>query len=217
MLAHNNNIINDNPEIGLAEAKNMLRNTIDPHISLHTLRVLNRNVYQLFECDLVYLHLQIIFATPNDVNDFLENYSNLHGVYATQMFVNHSIHDQGNGSDVTPMDVAMMWNTDPTMLRVLYRWGSNPRNAARNTLNNFNNLTLPVYSNYLQRYNLIEHNNNYPYNYPELRGRRIRNEFYGVIQENVYLAQVVEPPNDRWVLPQRIPIPQHNDNNIYQY
>lgn len=201
---------NDEPEIWLNEARNVLLNTIDPNISLHALRVLNQNVIPLYECDLVYLHLQIIFKSPNDVNLFLDNYSNLHGVYATQMFLNQPILD-GN-RNVTPMQAAMLWSNDPNMLRVLYRWGANPIAAEENI--NINNVVMPSYRNYLSRYELSENRGNY--NYPPLRGRRIRNEFYDIIQENLFLSRVVIP-NNEWAMPERVRIPEHNNNNIYQY
>ena len=110
---------NNEPEMWLNEARNVLLNTIDSNISLHAIRVLNQNVIPLYECDLVYLHLQIIFKSPNDVNLFLDNYSNLHGVYATQMFLNQPILDRDGNINVTPMQAAMLWSNDPNMLRVL--------------------------------------------------------------------------------------------------
>jgi hypothetical protein len=203
---------NNEPELWLNEARNVLLNTIDPNISLHTIRVLNQNVISLYECDLVYLHLQIIFKSPNDVNLFLDNYSNLHGVYATQMFLNHPILDRDGNRNVTPMQAAMLWSNDPNMLRVLYRWGANPIVAEENI--NINNVDMPSYRNYLSRYELNENRDNY--NYPPLRGRRIRNEFYDIIQENLFLSRVVIP-NNEWVMPERVRIPEHNNNNIYQY
>ena len=203
---------NDEPEIWLNEARNVLLNTIDPNISLHAIRVLNGNVIPLYECDLVYLHLQIIFKSPNDVNLFLDNYSNLHGVYATQMFLNHPILDRDGNRNVTPMQAAMLWSNDPNMLRVLYRWGANPIAAEENI--NINNVVMPSYRNYLSRYELSENRGNY--NYPPLRGHRIRNEFYDIIQENLFLSRVVIP-NNEWAMPERVRIPEHNNNNIYQY
>jgi hypothetical protein len=203
---------NNEPEMWLNEARNVLLNTIDPNISLHAIRVLNQNVIPLYECDLVYLHLQIIFKSPNDVNLFLDNYSNLHGVYATQMFLNHPILDRDGNRNVTPMQAAMLWSHDPNMLRVLYRWGANPIVAEENI--NINNVDMPSYRNYLSRYELSENRDNY--NYPPLRGRRIRNEFYDIIQENLFLSRVVIP-NDDWAMPERVRIPEHNNNNIYQY
>ena len=203
---------NNEPEMWLNEARNVLLNTIDPNISLHTIRVLNQNVIPLYECDLVYLHLQIIFKSPNDVNLFLDNYSNLHGVYATQMFLNQPILDRDGNINVTPMQAAMLWSNDPNMLRVLYRWGANPIVAEENI--NINNVVMPSYRNYLSRYELSENRGNY--NYPPLRGRRIRNEFYDIIQENLFLSRVIIP-NNEWAMPERVRIPEHNNNNIYQY
>ena len=203
---------NNEPEMWLNEARNVLLNTIDSNISLHAIRVLNQNVIPLYECDLVYLHLQIIFKSPNDVNLFLDNYSNLHGVYATQMFLNQPILDRDGNINVTPMQAAMLWSNDPNMLRVLYRWGANPIVAEENI--NINNVVMPSYRNYLSRYELSENRGNY--NYPPLRGRRIRNEFYDIIQENLFLSRVVIP-NNEWAMPERVRIPEHNNNNIYQY
>ena len=203
---------NNEPEMWLNEARNVLLNTIDSNISLHAIRVLNQNVIPLYECDLVYLHLQIIFKSPNDVNLFLDNYSNLHGVYATQMFLNQPILDRDGNINVTPMQAAMLWSNDPNMLRVLYRWGANPIVAEENI--NINNVVMPSYRNYLSRYELSENRGNY--NYPPLRGRRIRNEFYDIIQENLFLSRVIIP-NNEWAMPERVRIPEHNNNNIYQY
>lgn len=203
---------NDEPEIWLNEARNVLLNTIEPNISLHAIRVLNQNVIPLYECDLVYLHLQIIFKSPNDVDLFLDNYSNLHGVYATQMFLNQPILDRDGNRNVTPMQAAMLWSNDPNMLRILYRWGANPVATEENI--NINNVVMSSYRNYLSRYELSENRGNY--NYPPLRGRRIRNEFYDIIQENLFLSRVIIPNND-WAMPERVRIPEHNNNNIYQY
>lgn len=198
--------MNNEANIWLNEVRNILLNTIDPNISLHTLRELNRNVYQLYECDLVYLHLRILFHTPNDVDQFLENYSNLHGVYATHMFVNHPLLN----INIFPMDAAMQWTNDRHMLRVLYRWGANARTPDENM-----NMNVSPYRNYLSRYELMENigNNN---NYPALRGLRIRNEFYEVSEENSFLSGREQPPND-WQMPVRVRIPNHNNNNIIQY
>lgn len=203
---------NDEPEIWLNEAHNVLLNTIEPNISLHAIRVLNQNVIPLYECDLVYLHLQIIFKSPNDVDLFLDNYSNLHGVYATQMFLNQPILDRDGNRNVTPMQAAMLWSNDPNMLRILYRWGANPVATEENI--NINNVMMPSYRNYLSRYELSENRGNY--NYPPLRGRRIRNEFYDIIQENLFLSRVVIP-NNEWAMPDRVRIPEHNNNNNNQY
>lgn len=203
---------NNEPEIWLNEARNVLLNTINPNISLHAIRALNQNVIPLYECDLVYLHLQIIFNTPNDVDDFLDNYSNLHGVYATQMFLNQPILDRDADMNVTPMKAAMLWSNDPNMLRVLYRWGANPAPIEENI--NMNNIVMPSYRNYLSRYELNENRDNF--NYPPLRGRRIRNEFYRVNEENLFLSRALIP-NNEWVMPERVRIPEHNNNNIYQY
>ena len=203
---------NNEPEIWLNEAHNVLLNTINPNISLHAIRALNQNVIPLYECDLVYLHLQIIFNTPNDVDDFLDNYSNLHGVYATQMFLNQPILDRDADRNVTPMQAAMLWSNDPNMLRILYRWGANPAPIEENI--NMNNIVMSSYRNYLSRYELNENRDNF--NYPPLRGRRIRNEFYDIIQENLFLSRALIP-NNEWVMPERVRIPEHNNNNIYQY
>tara|TARA_A100001015_G_scaffold318228_1_gene437474 strand:+ start:5886 stop:6491 length:606 start_codon:yes stop_codon:yes gene_type:complete len=199
---------NNEHEISLNQARNVLLNSIDSDITLHAIRVHNLNVISLYECDLVYLHLQIIFKSPNEVDLFLDNYSNLHGVYATQMFVNNPIWNENTNSFITPMNVAILWNNDPNMLRILYRWGANPIANEENV----NNAIMPSYRNYLSRYQLSENRDNY--NYPLLRGQRIRNEFYLVNQENLLLSGA-GIPNNEWVLPARVQIPSHNTMNIY--
>ena len=203
---------NNEEELYLNQAKNILINTIDPNISLHAVRVLNQNQCSLYECDLIYLHVKIMFDSPNDVDNFLEEYTNLHGVYATQMFVNHPLTEHNTNNCVLPIEAAMLWCSNAEMVRVLYKWGANPMITDPDVLNHFPNVNMPSYHNYLSRYELIENRNTI--NYPPLSGRRIRNEFYYPIRENVYLTNSTLSDNNEWQIPERVSIPNHQLNLV---
>lgn len=202
----NQNHLDLNNEIMLSvnEAKNILRNTIDPNISIYMIRELNRNTVDNYECDLVFLHLRIIFFTPNDVHHYLENYCNLRGFYATQMFLNYPLNDTENEITITPMETALLWSSDPTMLRVLYRWGANPARPDVHTRfrGQIHQNEIVPYRNYLSRYHLMENIDNHNYNYPQLQGRRIPNEFAIIMEEHDMISGEM-PPNIGWVMPER--------------
>lgn len=191
---------NMEPHISLANALNILRNTISPQNSLYDVLRFNRDNVSEFECDLVYLHLQIIFATPHELNIYLDNYCNRHGLYATNMFVNYPLLDIENRCNVTPLDCATIWNRDPQKVRVLYRWGADVSvpNVNGRYINDGN---LSPYRNYLSRYTLSENIN--VNNYPPLRGLRNQNEFYDTINEIEYLSGERGRPNN-WFMPARI-------------
>lgn len=200
-----NNPNNNEIRINLANALNILRNTINPQISLYDVLRFNRNNVSEFECDLVYLHLQIIFATPHELNMYLDNYCNRRGLYATNMFVNYPLLDIENRCNITPMDCAVIWNRDPQKVRVLYRWGADVYvpNVDGRYINDGN---VVPYRNYLSRYTFRE--NIDANNYPPMRGLRNENEFYETINEINYISGERGHPNN-WFMPARIV----NDND----
>ena len=206
--------INNDQMLSLAQAKNYLLNTTDPSLSLLEVRNMNRNLCQLFECDLVYLHVQIIFKSSNEVDDFLAVYCDLHGLYATQMFVNHILLDGDELFNITPIDCAVLWTQDPQMIRVLYKWGADTSIPTINErVYNNENSVLP-YRNYLSRYVLME--NLIPDYYPAIRGRRIQNEFQGIINEVSYIQGILPPP-EGWTHPPRMRPPQNINASANQY
>lgn len=196
--------------IPLANALNQMRNFIIPELSVINLRNSN-NTLPYFQCDVAYLHMQIMFSAPNDVNHYLENYSNIHGLYATRMFVNFPLQDVVNHVNVTALECALTWNTDPDMVRVIYSWGADLDTP--NITGYFTNArNLTPYRNYLANFNLRPNLNYNGNNYPPVRGLRNRNEFYAVFQEVEYLAGDQEPPIG-WHMPERII--DDNNNNIH--
>ena len=206
--------INNEPVLSLVQAKNYLLNTTDPSLSLLEVRNMNRNLCQFFECDLVYLHVQIIFKSSNEVDDFLAGYCDLHGLYATQMFVNHALLDGDELFNISPIDCAVMWTQDPQMIRVLYKWGADTSIPTINErINNNENSVLP-YRNYLSRYVLME--NLIPSSFPPIRGRRIQNEFQGIINEVSYIQGILAPPQG-WTHPHRMRSPQNINASTHQY
>ena len=211
-LDANNEILTD-----LEEIKNQLRNVINPHISQFDIRVLNQNTTPYYEADLVYLHIQIMFADANQVDIFLRNYCNLHGFYATTMFVNHPLIDTENHMNVTPLDAATLWSDDPHMIRILYKWGADtsiPNANGHYMDDNDNNMNMLPYRNYLSRYVLME--NIDPHNYPPIRGRRIYNQFYNILNELRYITGSLIPPQ-HWITPNRFLRANRINANNHQY
>ena len=187
--------------ISLSNALNQMRNRINPEITLINLRNLNINT-PLFECDVAYLHQRIMFTSPNEVSHFLENYCDLHGLYATQMFVNFPLQDTDNEQNITALECALTWNTHPHMIRVLYRWGANVH--IPNVNGHFiNENTLTPYRNYLRDYVMVHPNPQINLNnYPAVTGLREPNEFGGVMRELDYIVGEQTPPQG-WTMPQR--------------
>ena len=180
----------------IESALNQLRNFINPAISSIILKQYNPTVPE-HEMDVVYLHMRIMFCDPNTVHNFLQDYRNSHGNYATKMFVNYTLQDTENHVNVTALECAIIWNTDPYMVRLLYQWGANvdtPNITGYYT--NENNM--PPYRNYLSPYTL-NHNNNMN-NYPPIHGIRNRNQFHEVIREVNYIAGEDNPP-PTWQMP----------------
>lgn len=203
------NRVNEAP-IPLNNALNQMRNTINPNISLTNLRNLN-NTTPHFECDVVYLHQQIMFGTPNEVEHFLDNYCNIHGLYSTCMFVNFPLQDIDNHSNITALECALTWNTDPQMVRVLYQWGANVHTP---NIDGFftNDRNLPPYRNYLRDYFTMANVENVN-NYPPVEGLRDRNEFHGVLRELDYIVGEVAPPAN-WHMPEQMVVRNINNNNM---
>ncbi|MGI9554944.1 MAG: hypothetical protein ACR2M6_03130 [Vampirovibrionia bacterium] len=206
--------INNDQMLSLAQAKNYLLNTTDPSLSLLEVRNMNRNLCQFFECDLVYLHVQIIFKSSNEVDDFLAVYCDLHGLYATQMFVNHILLDGDELFNITPIDCAVLWTQDPQMIRVLYKWGADTSIPTINERAYNNENSVLPYRNYFSRYVLME--NLIPDYYPAIRGRRIQNEFQGIINEVSYIQGILPPP-EGWTHPPRMRPPQNINASTNQY
>lgn len=206
-MAHRNRV-NEAP-IPLNNALNQMRNVINPNISLTNLRHLN-NTTPRFECDVVYLHQQIMFGTPNEVEHFLDNYCNIHGLYATCMFVNFPLQDIDNHSNITALECALTWNTDAQMVRVLYRWGANVHTP---NIDGFftNDRNLPPYRNYLRDYFTMANVENVN-NYPPVEGLRERDEFHRVLRELDYIVGEVAAPAN-WHMPERILDRNINNNN----
>jgi hypothetical protein len=202
---HNNNN-NNLPPIVLNEARNIMLGRIDRQLTLFDLRHLNQDI-ALYEIDSVYLHIKIMFSSPNEVELFLDNYCNIHGVYATQMFLNIPLQDSVNHCTITAMDCATLWNTDPYMIRVLYRWGANIHIPNVNGIFIGDGPMVP-YCNYLSQYVLMNNNNNMNNNIninnnQPLWGARNRDEFEQVLWEIEYIGGERVPPNN-WHRPQRI-------------
>ena len=195
--------VNNERILRLDEAKNHLLCTIDPNITRANVRLFNHNSTSFYESDLVYLHLLIIFKSPNHVENFLQDYCNVHGFYTTQMFINHPLLDIENNMNVSALDCALLWSTDPHMVRSLYRWGADT--SIPNVHGRYiGDSELVPYRNYLSRYVLIE--NVDVTNYPPLRGRRNNNEFVRVIDESRIISGERVPPTG-WIMPERIPTP----------
>jgi hypothetical protein len=185
------------------------RNRVNEAPILTNLRHLN-NTTPRFECDVVYLHQQIMFGTPNEVEHFLDNYCNIHGLYATCMFVNFPLQDIDNHSNITALECALTWNTDAQMVRVLYRWGANVHTP---NIDGFftNDRNLPPYRNYLRDYFTMANVENVN-NYPPVEGLRERDEFHGVLRELDYIVGEVAAPAN-WHMPERILDRNINNNN----
>ena len=201
-MANDNN--NNEQFTQLANAHNLLMNTVDPNLSLFDIRRLNNNQNE-HVCDVLYLHLKIIFGGENDVDYFLHNYCNRNGIYATNVLVNYPLIDTENHVNITALDCATIWNTNVEKIRFLYKWGADISmpNVDGNYINNNN---LIPYRNYLSRYVLRE--NIQVNNYPTIRGLRIQNQFNATCTELDYLSGEVNPPNN-WIRPERIHHFQH--------
>ena len=100
------------------------------------------------------------------------------------------------------------------MIRVLYKWGADTSIPTINErVYNNENSVLP-YRNYLSRYVLME--NLIPDYYPAIRGRRIQNEFQGIINEVSYIQGILPPP-EGWTHPPRMRPPQNINASTHQY
>jgi len=196
----------------IINALNLMVNTIDPSLSLSDLRHLNPAHNIEYEMDMVYLHLKIMFGETNELDNFLRNYCERMGIYATNMFVNFPLIDIENNQNMTPIDCATIWNTDIEKQRILYKWGADV--SVPNVNGNYigdNNLV--PYRNYLSRYVLRE--NIHVNNHPRVRGMRMDEDFVDTCRELEYLSGERNPP-DNWHRPQRIfHNPYHDNHNQY--
>lgn len=181
--------MNDNEyAISLNNAKNILLREINPHLSVNDIQNLNPNIMN-FECDLLYLHIQIIYGSPDSVYNFLLNYSNQYGFYTTQLFVNHSLIDAINTHSIRLVETCLLWSNNPQTLRVLYEWGAD--------VSIYENYPLfaNTYRNNLAYYVLANNNHiiNDIHEYP-LRGTRIMHQFDEIYDELNYIIGDMEPP-----------------------
>jgi hypothetical protein len=196
--------MNNEYAISLNNAKNILLREINQDLSVNDIQNLNPNI-MTFECDALYLHIQIIYGNEQSVYNFLQNYCNQHGFYTTQLFVNHSLIDVINGRSITPVECSLLWSNNPRMLRVLYEWGADV------SIYENNPLFVSTYRNHLSYYVLANNNNNNAVmnHIRELRGSRIMHQFDEIYDElNYLIGEMVPPPN--WVMPNRI----NNLNNL---
>ena len=190
---------NEGP-VPLLNSVNLLMITVNPNITLYDIINNNRRHLTIHECEAIYLHILIIFKDANNVDTFLQDYSNRYGIYATNMFVNYPLVDIDNRRNMTPLDCALLWNHDVNKVRLLYRWGANV--YVPNVDGNYNNIeNLPPYRNYLSSYTLRE--NIYPGLHPPVKGLRIDNEFYEIIRELDYICGEYNTPHG-WFMPARI-------------
>ena len=147
----------------------------------------------IYEKNCYYLHFLIIFKTPLIVENFLIEHKNEFGHYATKMFINFPIINNITNNIITPLKCALNWNTDPEMIRMLYKWGAD--------------LSLPdLNGNYvednLSKY-YVNHLNPYIANNIYILGTKSTIYFSDVINEVYYLLGKKSPP-DNWSYPVRI-------------
>ena len=192
----------NNRAITLPEAKNRLLNIIDRNLSVHDIRNMNPGMNN-FESDALYLHILLLFHTPNEVEQYIRGYFYLFGPYVTEMFINYPLVDIENSRNMTPLDCAVLWNNDPNLIRLLYEWGANfgVLNVDRNFVEEINNIP---YRNYLSHYRLHNNNNNNNMNIDNnyISFRRNINEFTDVVNEVSYIVGEANPPI-HWQNPQR--------------
>lgn len=195
----------------LNEAKNILAERMDSELTLNRIRQLNENspfgyVISKHEIDVAYLHMLIIFKSPSDVNDFLYHYWNFYGNVQLEMIINYRLADFENNRYMTVIDCALLWNTDPEMVRILYKWGANVNISNYQYLEN-----ICPYRNYLACYRLTD--NNLIYSYPDERrfGSRQPSEFRDVANEHDYIGNLKERP-ENWDMPSRVEHLNENEN-----
>ena len=200
--------MNDNEyAISLNNAKNILSREINSGLSLNDIQNMNPNIMN-FERDLLYLHIQIIYGSPESVYNFLQNYCNQHGFYTTQMFVNYSLIDAINTRSIRLVETCLLWSNNPQTLRVLYEWGADLSIYENYPLfaNTYrNNLAYYVLANNMHIINNIRE-------YP-LRGIRMMHQFDEIYDELNYILGDMEPPPN-WVMPNRINNLNNLNNNI---
>ena len=182
--------------LSLEKAKDILITYINPYLNLGEFRYTNKSDTLLsFELDVIYLHTQIIFNTPEYIDEFLRAYCNLRGLYNTQMYLNYALIDFQNTRIMNAIHCATLWNTDPEMIRVLYKWGG-IINAPNIDSTLITESTLPYYTNYFPTFDGFNKKNNVNY------GRRNLHEFVYVLNEIDYITKKRKPPSN-WTMPTR--------------
>lgn len=201
------NVLEQQQPLLLDNAKIILSREIDPHLTQHDIQRMNAPSILDFECDLIFLHIQIIYGRPESVYNFLYQYCVEHGIYSTRMFLNHSLTSIDNRYSITPLECAFIWSDNPIMIRILYQWGADL------SMHIQEDISLLPYRNHLSRYVLTNNINNiHPDNYP-LNALRIQDQFDVMWNEFNYIVSKMMPPQN-WIMPLRI---HHLNNAIYPY
>jgi len=168
----------------------------NPELSKVTLKYFLDNPYtkNTYEKYLYYLHFLIIFSDPKDVDLFLGDYCYRFGKEMMRMFINYPLVCHFSKNIITPLICAMLWCTDPQMLRVLYAWG-----ADVSFTDVHNNYCEDIYSGHCYYYN---HLHPFVISRHVILGVRNVAEFAPMRKEMGLLSKEEIPKNDSWYFPE---------------
>lgn len=167
----------------------------NPELSKVTLKYFLDNPYtkNTYEKYLYYLHYLIIFSDPKDVDLFLADYCYRFGKEMTRMFINYPLVCHFSKNIITPLICAMLWCTNPQMLRVLYAWG-----ADVSLTDVHNNYCEDIYSGHCYYYN---HLHPFVISRHVILGVRNVAEFAAMRKEMRLLSKEDIPKNNSWYFP----------------
>lgn len=150
-----------------------------------------KNKYEKY---LYYLHFLIIYSTYRDVDRFLYKYFQEYGKDNIMMFINYPLVCHFSKNIITPLMCAMLWCSEPQMIRVLYSWGADVSITDVN-----NNYCENIYSGHHYYYN---HLHPFLISRHVVLGVRDLRDFAAIKKEMKYLSKEATPKKEeKWSFP----------------
>lgn len=149
-----------------------------------------------FMYSLICLHFNIMFKKDVDVLRFLKKYCDHFGCSATQLLINYCYQDnitaQFSTNSTNALAVAALWSNEPTIFRILYKFGCDVGSIYQNGLFAEELHTYIPYYNHFSQY--IGYKSTYSYNH--IWGYRLVNDFTDQINEiKIVCGEIAVPKN----------------------
>tara|TARA_Y100000768_G_C23756496_1_gene576490 strand:- start:19 stop:660 length:642 start_codon:yes stop_codon:yes gene_type:complete len=142
---------NCRPAIPLMHAKRTLFNITDDIVrseektDSHVVSAINYAILNssnsLVDIDIatIRLHMYCIIGNFNAIKRFIISFTSTHGLMATRLLLNTNIKVANNVTHcpafyMTPIFCALLWNSNPQIIRLLYSYGARPNSPDINNL-----------------------------------------------------------------------------------